>query len=353
MAKKNANENAENVSVGEEEKVVTIEEMFEENLGFLVGNVRRTYKDMIFQKMFERVPEYKIRAIEQIVGKDDPDLQNLTSDEVQINSLANVFVNGMHNDVSFIVRGKLLLLMEAQSTWSVNIVFRLLVYYVAIVLQMVAEKESNGIYNSKKIPLPRAYFCCVYTGERKNVPDLLTLRTNIAESEDYPLEVKVKVIYNENDGILGEYIGAARTLDETIKKEGYTKANAVKAIDNCIKKGFLVEFMSQNREGVMDIIEIMNDVGLWGDRAKKENDDLSDEVDQLTKKNGELTVKNDELTVKNDELTDTIENAITQYLKKQYDEGKERSEVEKDLALFFKLGEESIQQYMIRYWGTL
>ena len=60
----------------------------------------------------------------------------------------------IYNDLGFSVRDRLLILVEAQSTWSPNILIRALIYTVQT-WQDIFSQEKINLYGSKKAPLPR------------------------------------------------------------------------------------------------------------------------------------------------------------------------------------------------------
>jgi len=57
-----------------------------------------------------------------------PEDVDATEDEITIVTLENILLNQLYNDLGFTVGNRLLILAEAQSTWSVNIVVRGLLY---------------------------------------------------------------------------------------------------------------------------------------------------------------------------------------------------------------------------------
>lgn len=105
----------------------------------------------------------------------------------------------MYNDLGFTVGSKLLVLVEAQSTWSVNIVVRVLLY-LANTWQEYIESNKLNVYGSKKIELPRPELYVVYTGERKTRPEWITLTEEFFSGQESFVDVKVKVLYDGEKG---------------------------------------------------------------------------------------------------------------------------------------------------------
>lgn len=59
-------------------------------------------------------------------------------------------------------------LLEAQSTWSWNIVVRALMYLANTWQEYIEDKKLN-IYGSRKISLPKPELYVIYTGDRKAI----------------------------------------------------------------------------------------------------------------------------------------------------------------------------------------
>jgi hypothetical protein len=113
------------------------------------------YKDSVFSLLFS-----------------DPDLLRelycalegvaLPSDiPVTINTLQDVFFMDRINDISFEIGGKLVILIEHQSTINPNMALRLLIYIARVYEKIVGDKK---IYASNLIPLPRPEFFVLYNG---------------------------------------------------------------------------------------------------------------------------------------------------------------------------------------------
>ena len=71
-----------------------------------------------------------------------PEDENVTEEELEIQTIQNVLVDQMYNDLGFRVRNRLLILVEAQSTWSLNILVRGFIYFA----QTYNQYHSNVTY---------------------------------------------------------------------------------------------------------------------------------------------------------------------------------------------------------------
>ena len=69
-------------------------------------------------------------------------------------TLSRIIVREMYNDLGFIAGNRLIVLVEEQSTWSVNIVVRFLMY-LGETYRRYIEKNDLDLYTSKKLELPK------------------------------------------------------------------------------------------------------------------------------------------------------------------------------------------------------
>lgn len=85
--------------------------------------IRREIKDSVFIYLF-RWPEY----MRQLYIALHPEDEDVTEQELKLVTLKPVLTTGLYNDLGFQVWNKLFLLMEAQSTFSKNLVLRVFLY---------------------------------------------------------------------------------------------------------------------------------------------------------------------------------------------------------------------------------
>jgi hypothetical protein len=87
--------------------------------------VNRKIKDSVFTDLFKDK-----KNILRMYRELHPEDKETTEDDITTITLTHVIVNKVYNDLGFQVKNKLIILVEAQSTWSVNIIIRLLIYLV-------------------------------------------------------------------------------------------------------------------------------------------------------------------------------------------------------------------------------
>jgi len=109
------------------------------------------YKDSVFSLLFSN-PDILRELYGALEGVDLP--QDLP---VTINTLQDVLYMDRINDISFEVDGKLIVLMEHQSTVSPNIPLRILLYIARLYEKILAGKS---IYTSKRISIPLSCLYC-------------------------------------------------------------------------------------------------------------------------------------------------------------------------------------------------
>ena len=86
-----------------------------------MAEMKRSVKDSVFTYLFKQ-PEYT-RQLYLALHPEDTDVKE---SDFKLVTLENVLTTGFYNDLGIQVRNRLILLVEAQSTFSVNIALRML-----------------------------------------------------------------------------------------------------------------------------------------------------------------------------------------------------------------------------------
>ena len=129
--------------------------------------LKRAVKDSVFTYLFSQ-PEYARELYLEL----HPEDTDVTTEDFKLVTFENVLAIGQYNDLGLQVRDRLILLVEAQSTYSVNIPLRMLMY-LANTYKDFVEENKYSLYSSKKVPIARPELYVVYTGNRKDIPDTL------------------------------------------------------------------------------------------------------------------------------------------------------------------------------------
>lgn len=74
----------------------------------------------------------------------------MTMDQINIVTLENILLNQPYNDLGFIAgKNHLLILVEAQSTWSENILIRVLLYIAQTIQNYIISTKQNATEKRK------------------------------------------------------------------------------------------------------------------------------------------------------------------------------------------------------------
>ncbi len=215
-------------------------------------SLNRQSKNSVFVNFFNDEAH-----ILQMYKEFHPEATDVTIDDITIDTLESIIVNTLYNDLGFLVKDKYVLLVEAQSTWNVNIALRMLFYLTETFRRYINDTEQSELDDKRvKLPMPELYV--IYSGSGKK-PDIVSL------SEDFfggnpDIELKVHVLSEENNTTLsGQYIGYCKVFDEQRKlhKDGITAARETYRI--CIEKGYLAEYMKSHEKEVISMMQELFD----------------------------------------------------------------------------------------------
>lgn len=213
--------------------------------------VKRNVKDSVFCNLFED-PENQLKLYRFLHPEDTA----VTVDDFHTVTIENILTDQMYNDLGFLVKDRLLFLVEAQSSWSINIIPRIVMYLgESLNSYIIATKQKR--YGSKKLSIPRPEFYVVYTGtDKKNVKEIYSLAEEFFDGDDSFIDVKVKVLQAEEGmkDIVSQYITFTKILAEQEQKYGRTREAILEAIRICIDQDVLAEYLKQREQEVVDIM---------------------------------------------------------------------------------------------------
>lgn len=215
---------------------------------------KHTIKDSIFTNLFQD-KKYLLQLYKTL----HPEDTEVTEDELSDITIHNIMTNEIYNDVGFMVGEKLLILTEAQSSWTENIAVRILIYLM-VTYQDHIKKTKQNVYKSKKIKLPCPEMYMVYTGDRKERPEYISLAEEFFGGQDAFLDAKVKVLYGSDEGdIISQYVAFTKVYDEQRKLHGRTRRTVTETIRICKDKNVLREYLSEREKEVENIMLAMYD----------------------------------------------------------------------------------------------
>ncbi len=175
-------------------------------------NPKRTAKDSVFVSLFRN--RANVLRLYQALHQEDA---GMTADRIETVTLENVLTDNLYNDLGILVDGdRLLSLVEAQSTWSVHILVRMLFYKAQTYREHLFQTKQD-LYSNTKLILPSVELYVIYTGARRKVPGSITLPGEFFEEKTAAVVVTATVLYEEGkQGIIAEYIAFCHVLSDQV-----------------------------------------------------------------------------------------------------------------------------------------
>lgn len=213
------------------------------------AKTKRTVKDSVFTNLFGN-SKYLLQLYQFL----HPEDTGVREEDLKTVTLENIFTDDVYNDLGFTKGDKLMVLMEAQSTWTVNIIIRAL-EYLANSYRRYFSENGQDLYSSKKVTLPKPELYVIYTGNRKRRPEEIKLSEEFFQGEKVAIEVTVKMIYDGKKGdIVNQYVTFTKVLDEQVKIYGRNKKAVQETIRICKDKNILKEYLENKESEVVDIM---------------------------------------------------------------------------------------------------
>lgn len=213
--------------------------------------VKRNIKDSVFIDLFGE-PENQLKLYNFLHPKD----ADVKVEDFKTVTINNVFTDQLYNDLGFTVRDRLLILVEAQSTWSINIIVRIVMYLGQTIKDYIADNDKN-VYGSKKIDIPKPEFYVVYTGsDKKDVKGEYSLADEFFNGDREFIDIKVKVLQadKESRDIVTQYITFTKVVADQEKIYGRTEEAITKAIQICKDNDILKEYLEKREKEVISIM---------------------------------------------------------------------------------------------------
>ena len=162
---------------------------------------KRTGKDSVFTHLFSEA-KYRFQLFKTL----HPEIAGLTMKDVIPLTLTTVVIERPYNDLALLAGKTLLILVEAQATWSINILIRFLMYLAQIYSDYINAHKLD-LYGTNAIPLPEPEFYVIYTGDRREHPEKINLRMEFFDGKEVAIDATAKVIYDgEHGDIINQYV---------------------------------------------------------------------------------------------------------------------------------------------------
>ena len=220
--------------------------------------VNREYKSSIFISLFgsENNKGNLLQLYNALAKTNYTDINALT-----LTTLDDVLYMDVKNDVSFLIDSRMNL-YEHQSTFNPNMPLRGLIYF-AHLYQSYIEKSGISIFGSTLIKIPTPQYVIFYNGIRCKVPDKTFLKLSDAfinkekakgfEWTATMLNINIghnKVLF-EKCRLLWEYSMFVDLTRKFIKESKEPVDGIRKAVDECIKRNILKEFLIEKQSEVI------------------------------------------------------------------------------------------------------
>ena len=197
-----------------------------------------TAKDSVFSTLF-RDKKYLMQLYHAL----HPEDAETTEDALTDITIRNVLTNGIYNDLCFRVGDKVLFLVEHQSSWTMNIIIRVLMYLAQIYHDYFEEQDAD-LYGSKKVHVPEPELYMIFTGERTDRPETISLSKEFFGGKECAIEVKVKVLYGGNgNDIISQYVAFTKVYNEQVKQYKRSRKAVTETIRICKDRDVLQEFL--------------------------------------------------------------------------------------------------------------
>lgn len=216
--------------------------------------MKYTIKDSVFTNLFQD-KKYLLQLYKALHPEDN----DVTEDELEDITIKNVLTDNIYNDLGFTVGSKLVVLVEAQSTWTMNIIVRAFFYLAQTYYDYFIRTRQN-YYKSKMVQMPRPEVYVIYTGDRKARPTEVSLAQEFFDGMECCMDMKVKIIYDGEDGdIINQYIMFTKICNEQVALYGRSQKAISETIRICKDKNVLKEYLTGREKEVANIMTLLLD----------------------------------------------------------------------------------------------
>ena len=221
--------------------------------------INQKNKDRLFKFIFgedtEQSKRWRLQLYNALNGTSLTD-----PDELEINTIENVFYISMRNDISFIVDTEMNL-YEEQSSYNPNMPLRGLIYF-GILYQKYITKIEKNLISSNRIRIPTPKFYVFYHGGPRQ-PERWKMRLSDSflskdDSGDYQWTATIINLHPNHNAELNKsciplyhYVKYVSMIAANKKAGMENKEAIVKAIDEAIKENLLEGFFKIHRAEII------------------------------------------------------------------------------------------------------
>ena len=221
---------------------------------------KRTYKDTVFVDLFGRCAEAKENFLSLYNALHGTNLK-IENTSVEPLILEQTVYTGRYNDVSMLVNGRMVILVEQQSSVNENMPLRFLEYICRLYEKLIPLEKR---YRQNRLPLPSPEFYVIYNGTADYPKEKLLKLSDSFERIDgvsFSLELCVKT-YNINKCKDTPLLKHCIPLSGYAKLTEYAqdaKQNGIQnlvdfAVRKCISEGVLADYLKQKSAEVRNML---------------------------------------------------------------------------------------------------
>ena len=219
----------------------------------------RKYKDSVFTDLFgsDRDGKKNFLDLYNALSGSDYKLEEVSLERKVIEQ---ALYKTFNNDVSWEINGRLIVLVEHQSTVNENMPFRCLEYVTRIYEGIVPVKQR---YAEKVFKIPNPDFYIVYVGKKELPPEQeLRLSDAFFEKDSSKLELVVKVKnctdpkllpISKTCDILKEYCLFIEIVEQNYNRL-FPKKSFKKAIEIAMERGILTDYLDRKSREVINML---------------------------------------------------------------------------------------------------
>ena len=203
---------------------------------------KRAYKDTVFVDLFGRCAEAKENFLSLYNAIHGTNLK-IENTSIEPLFLEQTVYTGRYNDVSMLVNGRMIILVEQQSTVNENMPLRFLEYICRLYEKLIPLEKR---YRQSRLALPTPEFYVIYNG-----------------TADYPKEKTLKLSdsfehlddNNDDSQISFPLSGYAKLVEyaQAAKKNGIQNPIDF-AVRKCISEGVLAQYLTQKSTEVRNML---------------------------------------------------------------------------------------------------
>jgi predicted transposase YdaD len=172
-----------------------------------------------------------------------------------------VLYGSQQNDISFTIEGKIVVLIEHQSTINENMPLRMLLYISRVYEQII---DRSTLYRKRRTPIPKPEFIVIYNGAEE-YPDKAPLRLSDAYLAGGELALDLVVnVYNIAGGHNRELLARSKALSDYAtfveiirgyEAQSLSREEAIeKAVYNCARDGIMETYLEVRGSEVMNML---------------------------------------------------------------------------------------------------